>query len=211
MEEHKPDRTEMWKALKWTAILLVALLVAIGIFKAWQVVTSPARAIETATENVKSGASGVLNRLDVPIKKHRSFDRLADAAFAHLNEMSPSEPKTVKDRGFRMANFRGAENRVCETVHDFGVGEVPVFVAGDNSAHEAAKTVGSNANRLIRIVIASPEETLGLNAEYDESNGNWSLSWRTSSINKPYPDEWAEKPISAVLKSVPKACLVSTE
>ena len=206
MSEAKPDRTEMWKALKWTIILLVGLLVAIGIFKAWQIATAPARAVGNAADSVKSSASAVLNRLDVPITKQRAFDKASTAAFSHLNDMPQIEPDGVKDRGFRLTNLRGAQNRVCEMSHDFGIGEIPVFLAADNAAHEAAKTVGSNADRLIRLVIVSPEETLGLNVEYDQDAGHWTLGWRSSSINKPYPDDWAEKPITAILKRVPKAC-----
>jgi len=211
MSEAKPDRTEMWKALKWTVILLLGLLVAIGFFKAWQIATAPARAVGNAADNVKSSASAVLNRLDVPIAKQRTFDRVATAAFSHLNDMPQKEPNGVKDRGFRMTNLRGAKNRVCAMSYDFGTGEVPIFLAADNAAHEAAKTVGSNADRLIRMVIVSPEETLGLNVEFAEDENQWTLGWRSSSINKPYPDAWAEKPITDVLKRVPKACVAASE
>ena len=206
MSEAKPNRTEMWKAIKWTVILLVALVLAVGAYKAWQIATAPARAVGTAADNMKSSASAVFNRLDIPLTKQRTFDKVSTAAFAHLNDMPEALPEDVRARGFRMTNLRGAQNRVCEIAYDFGAGDVPVFVAADNAAHEAAKTVGSDADRLIRIVVVSPEETLGLNAEFIEETGHWSLSWRTSSINKPYPDDWAEKPITAVLKRVPKAC-----
>ena len=205
----KTDRTEMWKALKWTMILLVCLVCAIGVYKAWEKLTAPARVVENAAGSVKSSASAVMNRLDVPISKQRNYDKYADAAFAHLNDLPKTTAENVKARGFRMTNLRGAQSRVCEMSYDFGSGEVPIFLAGDNKAHEAAKTLGSTADRLIRIVIVSPEETLGLNAEYDESDGHWTLGWRTSSINKPYPDEWAEKPISNILNRVPKACVAA--
>jgi len=147
----------------------------------------------------------------VPISKQRSFDKVAAAAFIHLNDLPQTDADGVKARGFRRINLRGAEKRVCEMSYDFGAGEVPIFLAADNKAHEAAKTVGSNADRLIRIVIVSPEETLGLNAGYDADEGHWSLSWRPSSINKPYPDEWAEKPISTILKHVPKDCNIAQD
>lgn len=206
MADTKPDRTEMWKALKWTLILLVALLIAVGVFKAYQIATAPARVVSDATKSVKSGASAVLNRLDVPISKQRRFDKAANAAFTVLNEMDEMPADGVKARGFRMANFRGAQDRICELSYDFGSGDVPVFIAADNSAHEAAKAVGSNADRLIRIVVVSPEETLGLNAEYDEETTEWGLGWRPSSINKPYPDEWAEGPMTEILASASKTC-----
>jgi len=211
MSVSKPDRTEMWKALKWTAILLVALMVAIGVFKAYKIVTTPARVVGDATDSMKSSANAVLNRLDVPITKQRTFDKAATAAFIHLNDMPEVEPDGVKARGFRIANLRGARNRICQMSHDFGAGPVPVFLAGDNAAHEAAKAVGSKADRLIRIVILSPEETLGLNAEYDEGDAHWKLGWRSSSINKPYPDDWAEKPMSNILRRVPKACVSTSD
>ena len=206
MSEPKTDRTEMWKAVKWTAILFVALLVAVGAFKAWQAVTAPARVVSDAAGSMKSGASAVMNRLDVPITKQRRFDKAAHNAFSVLNNLNEVAAEGVKARGFRMANFRGAEDRVCELSYDFGSGVVPVFIAADNAAHEAAKTVASDADRLIRIVVVSPEETLGLNAEFDEASGDWGLGWRKSSINKPYPDSWAEGPMTEILARVPKAC-----
>lgn len=206
MSEPKPDRSEMWKAVKWTMILLVALLVAIGVFKAWQIATAPARAVTDAADSVKSSAGAVMNRLDVSITKQRRFNTASSKAFSVLNEMVEAPAEGVKARGFRLANFRGAQDRVCELTHDFGAGPVPVFVAADNAAHEAAKTVASNADRLIRIVVVSPEETLGLNAEFIEDSGNWGLAWRTSSINKPYPDSWAEGPMTEILARVPKSC-----
>lgn len=200
------DRTEMWKALKWTIILLVALLVAFGAFKAWQIATAPARVVSDAAGSVKSGATALLNRLDVPIDDQRRFDKSAENAFTHLSQMTERAPEGVKDRGFRMANLRGAQNRVCELTHDFGDGALPVFLSADNAAYAAAKTVGSNADRLIRIVVVSPEQTLGLNAEYAEDTTSWTLGWRPSSVNKPYPDSWAEAPLTDILRRVPKAC-----
>lgn len=207
MSEPKRDRTEMWRALKWTLILCVALVAAVSLFKVWHIATAPARAVGTATETFKSGASAVFNRLDIPVKKSRNFDRAANAAFSHLNELPQTEPDTVKTRGFRMANLRGAQNRVCEMGYDFGAGDAPIFIAADNAAHEAAKAVGSQADRLIRIVVVSPEETLGLNVKYDEAAAHWTLQWRPSSINKTHPDSWAEAPMTEILRRVPQNCL----
>lgn len=206
MSEPKTDRTEMWKALKWVAILIVTLLVAAGAYKAWSVVTAPARVVSGAADSVKSGAGAVLNRLEVPIKKQRAFNRVASNAFSHLNELAETTPANVKARGFRLTNLRGSQNKVCEMSYDFGAGEVPVYLAADNAAHESAKAVASTADRLIRIVVVSPEETLGLNAEFDEAAGHWTLAWRTSSINKPHPDDWAERPVTSILRRALKAC-----
>ncbi len=205
-ESKAPDRSEMWKALKWTAILLVFLLIAFGAFKAWQIATAPARVVGNATESVKSGATSILTRLEVPLQNQRRFDKAADAAFAHLNEMAETPPSSVKERGFRIANMRGARNRVCELSYDFGNGAVPVFLSADNAAHEAAKAVASNADRLIRIVVVSPEQTLGLNAEYLEDSKQWRLSWRPASVKKLYPDSWGEKPMTQILQAAPKGC-----
>ena len=207
MSEPKPDRTEMWRAIKWTLILCVALVAAVSLFKVWSIATAPVRAVETATETFKSGASAVFNRLDIPVQKPRNFDRAANAAFSHLSDIPQTEPDTVKSRGFRMANLRGAQNRVCEMRYDFGAGEVPIFIAADNAAHEAAKAIASQADRLIRIVVASPEETLGLNVEYDEAAAHWTLQWRPSSINKAHPDSWAETPMTEILRRVPQNCV----
>ncbi len=202
----KVDRSEMWKALKWIVILIVLLIVAFCGYKIWNVVTAPARVVGTATESMKSSASAVFNRLDIPIESQRRFDKSANAAFEHLNELPETDPDGVKDRGFRMANLRGAQSRVCELSYDFGNGPVPVFLAADNSAYEGAKAVGSKADRLIRLVIVSPEQTLGLNVEYSEGDKNWTLGWRPSSVKKAYPDTWAEKPTTDILRRTPKAC-----
>lgn len=206
MSEPKPDRTEMWKTLKWVVILLVCLVISAGAYKAWQVATAPARVVGDAAGTLKSSASAVMNRLEVSISKQRRFDRAATNAFAVLNALEETPPIGVKARGFRMANFRGAQDRVCEISYDFGVGTIPVFIAADNSAHEAAKAIASDADRLIRIVIVSPEETLGLNAEYDEAADKWTLYWRPSSLSKPYPDSWAAEPLLNILSRIPKAC-----
>jgi len=206
MADPKPDRTEMWKAVKWTMILLVALLGAVGAYKAWTVATAPARVVTDTAGSVKSGANAVLNRLDVPVSNQGRYNKLAAAAFSVLNDLDKTEPSDVKDRGFRMTNFRGAQNKICEMSYDFGAGDVPVFVAADNAAHAAAKSVASDADRLIRIVVVSPEETLGLKVIFDETSGNWGLSWRRRSLSKRHSDEWAEGPMTDILARVPKAC-----
>lgn len=196
----------MWKAVKWTMILLVALIAAVGVYKAYKIATAPARVVSGAAGSIKSGASAVLNRLQIPIKKQRRFDTAANRAFTHLNLMEPVLAEGVKTRGFRLANFRGSQDRVCELSYDFGAGEVPVFIAADNAAHEAAKAVGSDTDRLIRVVVVSPEETLGLNAEFDPVAKHWNLGWRPSSINKPYEDDWAEGPMTTILTRASKNC-----
>jgi len=206
MADPKPDRTEMWKAVKWTMILLVALLGAVGAYKAWTVATAPARVVTDTAGSVKSGANAVLNRLDVPVSNQGRYNKLAAAAFSVLNDLDKTEPSDVKDRGFRMTNFRGAQNKICEMSYDFGAGDVPVFVAADNAAHAAAKSVASDADRLIRIVVVSPEETLGLKVIFDETSENWGLSWRRRSLSKRHSDEWAEGPMTDILARVPKAC-----
>jgi len=60
MADMKPDRTEMWKALKWVMILLVTLVIAFGAYKAWQIATAPARVVENAAGSVKSGTSALV-------------------------------------------------------------------------------------------------------------------------------------------------------
>jgi hypothetical protein len=202
----KPDRTEMWKALKWTIILLITLIAAFGVFKIWHVATAPARAVSDATSSVKASASAMMNRLEVPVRNERLFNKIADESFEYLNSMPEKPPAGVKDRGFRLANLRGAQDRVCEMSHDFGNGDVPVYLSADNAAHESANAVGSNADRLIRVVVVSPEQTLGLNVEYDQDADNWTLGWRPSSVNKPYPDDWAEGPMTEILARAPKSC-----
>ena len=206
MSEAKPDRTEMWKAIKWVAIFLVVCLAAFGIWKAWSVATAPARVVGDAAGSVKTSVSNVVNRLDVHVKSQKRLNQYSDKAFTVLNDLSETEPSTLKERTFRLTNFKGAENKLCQLEYDFGQGAFPVYVAADNKAHQAAKAVGAKADRLIRIVIVSPAQTLGLNVEYEEQKEDWVLSWRPSSINKPYEDDWAAGPILDILKSVPKAC-----
>ena len=206
MSEPKADRTEMWKAVKWTMILLVSLIAAVGVYKAWSVATTPARVVGDAAGSVKSGTSAVLNRLDVQITNQKRFDKSAEAAFSTLSSMAEKPADGVKARGFRMTNLRGAQDKICEISYDFGAGAVPVFIAADNTAHEAAKAVASDADRLIRIVVVSPEATLGLKAEFDETSRNWGLAWRKRSINKQHSDAWAEPPMTEILRLVPKSC-----
>jgi len=206
MAEGKTDRTEIWKAVKWTMILLVMLIVAFGAYKAYKIATAPARVVESASESMKSSADSVLNRLDIPLKNQRRFQRTAEAAFAALHALPETAPDGVKDRGFRMANLRGSEDRICATEYDFGNGPVPAFLAADNKTYNAAKAVGASSDRLIRIVITSPEETLGLNAEYDAETERWSLTWRTSTVSIPYGPDWAEEPMTEILRQVPRGC-----
>ena len=161
MSEAKPDRSEMWKAIKWVAIAFVACLIAFGVWKAWSIVTAPARVVEDAAGSVKSSVGNVVNRLDVKLESQKSFNRAAEKSFKHLNDLSPTEPDSLKDRTFRLANLKGSENQVCKLSYDFGEGAVPVYLAADNKAHQAAKAVGAKTDRLIRIVIVSPEQTLG--------------------------------------------------
>ena len=206
MSEAKPDRSEMWKAIKWVAIAFVGCLIAFGVWKAWSIVTAPARVVEDAAGSVKSSVGNVVNRLDVKLESQKTFNRAAERSFKHLNDLSSTEPDSLKDRAFRLANLKGSENQVCKLSYDFGEGAVPVYLAADNKAHQAAKAVGAKTDRLIRIVIVSPEQTLGLNTEYKPDDKKWGLSWRTSSINKPYEDSWAEKPILEILKRSAKSC-----
>ena len=59
MSEAKPDRSEMWKAIKWVAIAFVGCLIAFGVWKAWSIVTAPARVVEDAAGSVKSSVGNV--------------------------------------------------------------------------------------------------------------------------------------------------------
>ena len=127
MSEAKPDRSEMWKAIKWVAIAFVACLIAFGVWKAWSIVTAPARVVEDAAGSVKSSVGNVVNRLDVKLESQKSFNRAAEKSFKHLNDLSPTEPDSLKDRTFRLANLKGSENQVCKLTYDFGEGAVPVI------------------------------------------------------------------------------------
>ncbi|WP_427452070.1 hypothetical protein [Litorimonas sp. WD9-15] len=206
MAEDKVDRSDMWKAVKWIVIAFIACLITFGIWKAWSIATAPARVVGDAAGSVKTGVSNVVNRLDVEIPNARRFNTVSENAFKVLNEMETSDPDGMKDRAFRIANLNGADNKVCEISYDFGQGDVPVYVAADNKEHEAAKAVGQKTDRRIRIVIVTSEETLGLNSEYDAEAEVWNLSWRPSSINKPYDDSWTQGPVMSVLRDVPKIC-----
>jgi len=206
MAEPKPDRTEMWKAIKWLVIAFIACLITFGVWKAWSIATAPARVVGDAAGSVKASVSDVMNRLDVPIKNKRRFNTTAEKAFVALNTMEISDPDGLKARTFRLTHLKGAEDKVCRVTYDFGAGAVPVYVAADNKGHKAAKTVGAKADRLIRIVIVTPEETLGLNTEYDVETKNWDLAWRPSSMKKPYEDSWAQEPVMHILRDVSRKC-----
>jgi len=206
MAEPKTDRTEMWKAIKWLVIAFIACLITFGVWKAWSIATAPARVVGDAAGSVKESVSGVVNRLDVPVKNTRRFNSAAEKAFAVLNELELSEPDGIKARTFRLTHMKGAQDKVCELSYDFGEGPIPVFVAADNKAHQGAKAVGAKADRLIRMVIVTPEQTLGLNTDYDVETKNWTLAWRPSTLKKPYEDSWAQAPILKILQSVSKSC-----
>lgn len=206
MAEPKTDRTEMWKAIKWLVIAFIACLITFGVWKIWSVATAPARVVGDAAGSVKESVSDVVNRLDVPVKNSRRFNAAADKAFTVLNGMETSEPDGLKTRTFRLTHLKGAQDKVCQVTYDFGEGPIPVYVAADNKGHEAAKTVGAKTDRLIRMVIVTPEKTLGLNTEYNVETKNWDLAWRPSTMRKPYEDSWAQGPTLKILQSVSKRC-----
>ena len=169
-------------AIKWIAIAVVTVTLAGGAFVAYKAVSAPAKAVGNAagavTESVKSGAgkikdsgANVMNRLDIPSTNQTALNAASEAAFTALTTMAETEPEGVKDRIYRRTNFGGHENRVCKLTVETGTVSIPVTLAADNDDHATAKALGSNDNRLIRMVLTAGDDDIALRAK------NWDELW----------------------------------
>lgn len=203
--------------IKWVAIAIVSLTLFGSGFAIYKMVSAPAKAVgkatEAVTESVKSGASSVadgtsdlINRLVIPSANQADLDTLSEAAFAILTNMAETPPEGIKERLYWRASFGGNENRVCELSMGFGGEAIPVLVASDNKAYAAAKALGSNNNRLIRIVLRAPGDDVPMNVEWDSEAGQWIAKWKATTVKKPLEDDVAEVRVREVLSSATSGC-----
>ena len=203
--------------IKWAAIAFVTLIVFIILFKVYQLLAAPAKAVggavegvsdavKSSSEAVAEGTSSVINRLDIPTTDQRRLNTLAEEAFETLNSMDVSEPDGVRDRMFRATNLAGSENRVCAMSVDFGNGDLPVFAAADNEAHATAKALGSTDDRLMRLLIQAGEDDVAINAYWDEEASLWRMKWKSTTLKKAASDDIAQARVFDVLSTVPTDC-----
>lgn len=206
-----------FSAIKWLAIALVFGLVSFFGFKAYQIISAPAKAVGKAAEGVtdavksgggklKDGASDIYNRYRVPTVKQGRLNKSADQAFAALAAMAPTEPDGVKDRMRRASQFAGSDNRVCDMDIDFGNGDIPVSTANDNEAHATARDLGAKDDRLIRMIITAGDDKLGLNVVWDEERENWVIQWKKTTVKKPVSDDIAADRVLRTLDAIPRLC-----
>jgi len=206
-----------FSAIKWTAIAIVTLTVAGLGYGAYKIVSAPAKAVGNAagavTETVKSGAdkikdssSGVINRLDIPATNQAALNTLADTAFGALTTMTATEPEGVKDRLYRRTNFAGHDGRICKLDIDFGNGAIPITLAADNEAYATAKALGSNDDRLIRMILTAGDDDIAMRAEWDSEAQAWALKWKATTLKKPVSDKLAEQRIMDVMKAAARSC-----
>ncbi len=204
-------------AIKWVAIAVVTLTLAGGAYGIYKVVAAPAKAVgnaagavtetvKTGTDKIKQSGSDVMNRLDIPASNQTALNRSAEAAFEALTMMTATEPEGMKERIFRRTNFGGHENRVCKLDVDTGTVSIPVTLAADNEAYATAKALGSNENRLIRMILTAGKEDIALRTEWDEEAKNWIMRWKATTIKKEIGDEIAEQRVLDVLGAAVRGC-----
>lgn len=206
-----------FSAIKWVAIAVVTLTFVGGAYGAYKVISAPAKAAANAagavTESVKTGAgkikdgsAGVMNRLDIPTTNQAALNTASEAAFTALTTMAPTEPDGMKDRLYRRTNFGGHEGRICKLDVKTGTVTLPVTLATDNEAYATAKALGSNNNRLIRMVLTAGEDDVPLRAEWDEEAGAWAMKWKATTVKKPVEDDVAAQRVMDVLGAAAREC-----
>ncbi len=205
-----------FSAIKWTAIAVsLGFIFGLG-WMGYKIVSAPAKAAANATESVteavKSGAetvsqstSNILHRLTIPSPNPALTNSLSETAFSRLNNMTAAPPDSLKTRTFWAANLKGHENRVCHLSLDFGGGGVPILLAADNKAYAKSKSLGSNNNRLIRVIIRAEGDDLPLRVEWDEDAAAWMMKWRATTTKKPLEDDVVAARLSDILTAA-KAC-----
>jgi len=112
----------------------------------------------------------------------------------------------MKDRLYRRTNFGGHEGRICKLDVETGTVTLPVTIAADNEAYSTAKALGSNENRLIRMVLNAGEDDVALRAEWDEAAGAWIMKWKATTVKKPVGDNVAEQRVMDVLGAAAVGC-----
>lgn len=204
-------------AIKWVAIAIVTLTLAGGAYGVYKVVSAPAKAVGHAagamTDTVKAGAgkikesgSDVIKRLDIPSSNQRALNSVAETAFKSLSTMAATEPAGVKDRIYRRTHFSGHGGRICTLSVDFGAGELPVTLAADNEAYATAKALGSNDNRLMRVIVTAGDNDIALRTEWEAESKKWAMRWKATTLKKPVSDAFAEERLMDILEAAAKEC-----
>ena len=204
-KEASKAKAEKYKLIRWAIAAVTLLIVAGG---AYWVLSAPARLAGDIKDQVSDAAGGMDMVRPVPAPK-RTLGKASEAAFEVLEAYPPQPPADMNARAFNLANFRGSENRICQFTLDFGAGDVPVFIAADIKAHATEKQLGSQAGRLIRMVIQTPGQDLPLRSYYDEEAGAWKLRWRRLMATPPVSDKLAGERAIDVLEAAER-CAVET-
>lgn len=203
--------------VKWVAIAVVAAAFFGIVFLGYKIVSAPAKAVGNAanavSDSMKSGASSVkdstsemLKRLIIPTSNQAVLETLSEEVFDALNNRDPILPDGMKERVFWKANFGGHENRLCKLSVSFGGESVPVIIAADNKAHATSKSLGSNKDRLIRLMLRAPDDDIMMLVEWDEAARQWVSKWRATTVKKSLEDEVAAKRVIDVLSVAAREC-----
>ncbi|MEP3891492.1 MAG: hypothetical protein ABJN69_13615 [Hellea sp.] len=204
-------------AIKWVAIAVVTLTFAGGGFAIYKAVSAPAKAIGnaagTVTESVKTGAgkikdsgADVINRLEIPTSDQAALNSLSEAAFKALTTMAATDPEGMKDRLYRRTHFGGHDGRICKLNITTQTLSIPVTLAADNESYATAKALGSNDNRLIRMVLTAGDDDVALRSEWDEEAKAWVMRWKATTMKKAVGDAVAQERLMDVLKAAAAGC-----
>lgn len=203
--------------VKWVAIAVVTLSLLGTGYVAYKTITKPVAAVTEAAGTVaqkvgdgagaiKDGASGVINRLVIPSADQARLDKLAEAAFPVLFKMDKTKGDSMREGMFRRTNFGGSEGKVCKFQKDFGAGKLPTFAASDVKAHETAASLGSQDDRLIRMVIRTDDDDIMFNTQWDDEAQQWVMKWKRTTVSKPINDKIAEARLTDILAAIPGNC-----
>lgn len=204
----RPARRESWApAVKWIFICLTMLLFTLIVYKAYRVITAPARGISEAAEMVKDQASNVSKRLDVSLKKPKSFSQLSEDAFEVLVDYPKQKPLGMTQKIYWAQHLRGSNQQVCTFKLDFGDGDIPVMTAANNKDYQTAKAVGSLQGRTIRVHLLTGEKEIGLRSYWNDDLKKWKMRWRRMTLGKPLNDEGAQNTLRKILAAIPDKCV----
>ncbi len=205
----KTVRKESWApTVKWLFICLTMCLFTLILYKAYRVVTAPVRGISGAAELIKDQTSSVSNRLDVALKKPKSFSQLSEEAFNILIDYPVQKPTKFGETLFWAQHLRGSNGQVCAFKLNFGDGEIPVYTAANNSKYQTAKAVGSLQDRIIRVHLLTGGDEIGLRSYWDDEAKKWKMRWRRLTFSKPLNDEGAQKTLRQILSEIPERCVI---
>ena len=194
-------------AIKWVAIFLTMLLLFIVLYKAYRVASAPVRGVNTAAEAMIEKTDQIANRLEVKVKKERTFGQLSETAFETLTQYPVRKPLNINERLFWAQNLRASNHQVCRFDLDFGNGPIPLYAAANNKTYATARAVGSKENRIIRVHIITGSPGVGLRAYWDQTEKAWKMRWRRMTVDKSFNDETAQQTLRRVLEAIPENCV----